>query len=495
MSNKYVIFNKNFVSRPLYYIDKNGNSKVLEFNTKQEAQEYIELLLCEYENESFIVLSTDEWYQKIGEIEMEIEYSADLAEIISEISKEAKPIYDYYDNNINGFCLPIQVENNDEYIAVLGEKLSEFKEVIDKLAFHSETGLGEAVNCNCDLIISALQDLISEKLVDADKKVKRLLLKYIKNEFAVSDLEKSYAFRGISVYKDLYPNGIDKNFYKNMLEEELSFFRARVIQKNEKIDDIKDIISLPFSKRNLSKDLRFSVENEICLYLGVTSHVCFMECQCEIENRTKKNIYLSAFKFNSKGKKLKILNLVVSQSLINGIYQKISGESIRRKLQNTLIEIFPLVIATSFTVKDKDENRKKYEYLLSQSIIRAIKELGIDGVAYLSRRGKNDFQYPHGVNLAIPMKDIGESKEYSDLYSFISCTEPVLVTEKVFQYIGNRRSYINLCYPQYIFDTIENVTAQISYNGEKTFYGKTPYSKIDDYLLNQSFYELNSVVE
>lgn len=64
MSNKYVIFNKNFVSRPLSYIDKNGNSKVLEFNTKQEAQEYIELLLCEYENESFIVLSTDEWYQK-----------------------------------------------------------------------------------------------------------------------------------------------------------------------------------------------------------------------------------------------------------------------------------------------------------------------------------------------------------------------------------------------------------------------------------------------
>lgn len=202
MSNKYVIFNKNFVSRPLSYIDKNGNSKVLEFNTKQKAQEYIELLLCEYENESFIVLSTDEWYQKIGEKEMEVEYSADLAEIISEISKEVKPIYNYYDNNINGFCLPIQVENNDEYIAVLGEKLSEFKEAIDRLAFHSETGLVEEVNCNSDLIISALQDLISEKLVDADKKIKILLSKYIKNEFAVSDLEKampSEGFRHIKI--------------------------------------------------------------------------------------------------------------------------------------------------------------------------------------------------------------------------------------------------------------------------------------------------------
>lgn len=81
------------------------------------------------------------------------------------------------------------------------------------------------------------------------------------------------------------------------------------------------------------------------------------------------------------------------------------------------------------------------------------------------------------------------------MYNFISCTEPVLVTEEVFRCIGNRRSYINLCYPQYNFDKIENVTAQISYNGEKTFYGKTPYSKIDDYLLNQCFHELNSVVE
>lgn len=140
---------------------------------------------------------------------------------------------------------------------------------------------------------------------------------------------------------------------------------------------------MPFSKRNLSKDLRFSVENEICLYLGVTSNVCFLECGCEIENNTEKNIYLSAFKFSSKGKKLKILNLVISEPLINGIYQKNSGNPVERNLQNTLIEVFPLVIATSFTIEDKDENRKKYEYLLSQSIIRATKELDIDGVAYV----------------------------------------------------------------------------------------------------------------
>lgn len=497
--NKYMIFNQRAYLRTLSCVEEKGNSKVLEFNTEPEAQKYIiEKLQDKYGSKNFEVLNINEWHEKIEKTK-EIEYNNDkFAEILSEISKEAEFIYDCCDNNINGFILPISVKDNNEYVTVLEEKLTAFKEIINsKAAFRSESDLGKKVNRNCDLIILALQDLVSGEIKDADKKVQCLIENYIKNEFAVSELDKSYAFRGLAPYEDLHVTCGEKNSYKKMLEEKLSFFRARVVDKGQKVCDVGDIISLPFSKRNLSKDLRFSVENEICLYLGVTSYVCSLECGYEIEKNTEKDIYLSAFKFNSRGKKLKILNLVVSEPLINGIYQKNIDGSVKRNLQNTLIELFPLVVATSFTVEDKFEKRKKYEYLLSQSIIRVIKKLDMDGVAYLSRRGKNDFQYPHGVNLAIPMKDIGESKEYSDLYQYLSCTKPFLVSPisgKSFQCNGLEKSYINECYLKYISNgSIENPMAKVDYNGKSIFYGETPYSKIDDYLLNQKFENLNGL--
>lgn len=479
MSDKYVVFNKKDCFKPLSLNDKEGNSITLEFNTEQDAQSYIEKLKCEYKNESFLASSIDEWYAKLKTLE-ECEESV---EIPKEIFEEARPnVYDY-DKKIKDFQLPIIVKDNYEYISVLNEKISEFKDMVSQEAFSSEIGLGEEVNDNCDLIISAIQDLIIGGTEDADNKVKKLLLKYMENEFAVSELDKSYAFRGLSVYKGLHPLCTNEDFYKEMLETELSFFRARVVDKITELSDIRDIISLPFSKRNLSKDLRFSAENEICLYLGVTSYVCSLECGYDIEENKEQDIYLSAFRFNSQGKKLKILNLVVSESLITGMRNL--NKNIARNLWNDLIKIFPLILATSFTVDDKDEKRKKYEYLLSQSIIRVIKGLGIDGVAYLSRRGENDFQYPHGVNLAIPMNDIRESKEYSDLYNHISCTKPVLVGDTIYQWNGNERSYINQCYSKYKCGTQENFGSKINYNGNMVFYGETPYSMIDDYLLNQ----------
>lgn len=116
---------------------------------------------------------------------------------------------------------------------------------------------------------------------------------------------------------------------------------------------------------------------------------------------------------NSIGKKLKILNLTISQALINGVYNKICcNYTIRRKIQNTMLKIFPLVIATSFSVNS--DEKVKYQYLLSQALMREANKNGIDGISYLSMKGENEFQYPKGVNLAIPAIDISEKNNYSE---------------------------------------------------------------------------------
>ena len=70
---------------------------------------------------------------------------------------------------------------------------------------------------------------------------------------------------------------------------------------------------------------------------------------------------VSAFKIP---KDLKILNLCVQQNLINGSFSFIGDENEYQQLID-FIEIFPLVIATSFNVKDKKERIFKTEYVIS----------------------------------------------------------------------------------------------------------------------------------
>ena len=86
--------------------------------------------------------------------------------------------------------------------------------------------------------------------------------------------------------------------------------------------------------------------------------------------------------------------MTISQALINGIYERIRDDNNDNgrtlcKLQNAMLKIFPLVIATSFSVESEEE--MKYQYLLSQALMRVANRNGIDGIAYLSMKGIDEF--------------------------------------------------------------------------------------------------------
>lgn len=405
-------------------------------------------------------------------------------------------MFNNLDNNINGMKLPIVVKDKENYISVLENMFNQLKESMNKPAFKYEAGLRKEVEHDCNLIINALKKFTPNNIDEFDEVVEIILKRYLNSKLAVSELDKCYAFKGVAAYYNLHSKCVGENFYNDMLQEEISFFRARLVGKTEKLCDIKEIISLPFSKCELVGNSRFSSKNKICLYLGVTSYVCAEECGYNnnvIKN--EKDIYMSALKFNSEGKKLKILNLVISEDLINGIYDKNLDNSDRKTLQNDLIKIFPLILATSFVIKDKDSNIEKYEYLLSQSIVRTMKKVGIDGVAYLSMRINGCSRHSHGVNLAIPMLDDGKSGEYSYLYKYISCTKPVKMDECIQTYEYNKKSYVNKFYPEYLLDIVKDECAKILYEDKHVFYGNTLFSKFDDYLWNQQFYDTKYLVE
>ena len=383
----------------------------------------------------------------------------------------------YCDNNINGFSLPITVNNNAEYREVLESKLKEYIEYLKRPAFVYEKGLLECVEQECAIILEVMDNLINKEEEIAENNISDMFQLFQGDEFIISDLDKSYAFRGIAPFHKLQNQGYEKE-YDEMMDECLTFYRVRTRNKNDNktvISSMEHMLHLPYSMKNRASSMRFSAAGLPGLYLGTTTYICSRE----VEWCDEDELYATVFMPNDKGKKMKILNLTISQALINGIYNRgIDKEGHRSKLQNAMLKIFPLVIATSFSVKNQEAI--KYQYLLSQILMKVANKNGVDGIAYLSMKGEDEFQYPQGVNLAIPANDISEKNEYSEKCKGFEISTPVLFSG---QEGKQRQSYINKVYKKYDSNDLESFSSKLKVDGKLQFYGDTRFGRFDDYLI------------
>lgn len=388
----------------------------------------------------------------------------------------------YQDNNINGFSLPIKVKKNDEYRKSVEKKFNEYIDYLNRPAFAYEFGLIDIVKKECKMIIEALDKLINKEEQLAENILSKLFMLFDGDTFFISDLDKSYSFRGIAPFLELRSQGND-DIYESMLNKELTFFRVRTKKKEDKetiISDVEHMLHLPYDKRHKASSMRFSVEGKPGLYLGTTTYVCSNECRWNKEDE----LYSAIFIPNESGKKLKILNLTISQALINGMYNRgiDTGDTALRKyqLQVSMLKIFPIVLATSYDIEDNENI--KYQYLLSQMLMKIANKNGIDGIAYLSMQGKDEFQYPQGVNLAFPAYDISEKKQYSDICKGFDISKPIFYEE---QNCGKKKSYINEIYKKYDIYGNELYMSKIDYEDNLEYYGDTSFGKFDNYLVEK----------
>ncbi|MCM1263240.1 MAG: RES domain-containing protein [Butyrivibrio sp.] len=502
MSSIYRIYDKKDLMTPLSLYDEFGNCRGIDFS-KEEAEQYVNELNEKAGSDTLLCMSLDDWWIMMKKSGVMEKMDEKISEIVNNLGLEEiqKEIYGSIDKNINGFSIPFIADNNEDYEEKLKEKLSAFKEQINRPAFEKEDSLITDVNDICDKVINAFDAVKTGKSNEAEQIVAEILKDYKQYPFAVSELDKSYAFRGVAPFEKLWQSWGNQKNYENMLSGDLSFFRARVVGTREKINEIEEINYLPYSKRLLSKDMRFSSKGKVCLYLGTTSYVCSEECRWN----KKDNLYLSSFKFNDKGKRLKILNLVVLQALMNGMIPNDENNLEEKNVHNAMIRVFPLVIATMFTIKTSDSEREKkynetvkYEYLLSQVLMNVLHKEGIDGVAYLSRQGKDDFQYPQMVCLAIPVTDINSEDEYGDLIKCYEMTKPVLFSRFDENIHFEKKSYINEKWPTHLKYELcdgerENYSAKVDYEGKEVFYQDTPFSIMDNYLVSQHHMKFDEI--
>ena len=153
------------------------------------------------------------------------------------------------------------------------------------------------------------------------------------------------------------------------------------------------------------------------------------------------------------------------------------------------------MMATSFVVENHANGEIKYEYLLSQSLMRTLKENGINGIAYASKRNTNsDFAIPHNINLAILVDDVSEENDYGTLKNYLSITEPQKFTQSFVDKISESND--NIEHHSYVnsnFSDPHDFNSKIHLLGDNELYSSSPYSIFDDYLVNQPFKDGNQL--
>ena len=387
---------------------------------------------------------------KNGELPRSI-FTPIVIEIDSDYYEELKKVFDDYIQFLQKHRANSITENSEFDSKTIKEVEGICEDILCAIDLYFNGNIREATN----IIRDILEKLIMLKGSNTDNDF---------SKFIVSDLDDSYSFRMVGRFP----------------KKRLNFYRARV--SKTLLSERKEMTHIPGKSRELTSTERFCIAGIPCLYLCVSTYGCWHELNCPSNSA----FYCSSVDFNEEGKKLKILNLTVSFQLILGKNTG-SNSNEEKQLVNDLIKLYPLILATSFRIKQ--ENRKfKSEYVISQLIMHCLKDLSIDGVAYMSTKFDKGDNFPLNVCLALPVFD------ENDLDKKIILTEPMsmekYVNLKEKSRTDDKMSYINNYYngikkkreenfKKYSLKNYPYVSEEIEY------YLKSEYYHFDYYLVNQ----------
>jgi hypothetical protein len=347
------------------------------------------------------------------------------------------------------------------------------------LAFNDDSDLLNEVRDNVRHIKAAWKLYQKGNVEKATEQVEKILQKYVDDPFFVAPLEKCYALKQIAYYDEWHRAGVD---YSSMQQHPITLYRGRVSEK--RLYGRKEMLHRPYVKNEKISRQRFTCEGMPALYLATTSYACWLEL-----NKPDKDFYVSAFIPDENANNLKILNMAVIQELINGSYHEMTdGDYSRRKeLQNKMLAFMPLVQATSY--KYVETKKDGEEYIIPELVMRSLKKLGIDGVAYLSKHLEYDLQMQIGINVVIPVYKEHLDNGYGKVSKYFKMTKPELFSQKLKDRYEKYKtgSYISDIY--YRQGQCYRPTTSQADGAER--YGDTVFAKFDNYLVNMetSYYD------
>ena len=100
--------------------------------------------------------------------------------------------------DLEEFKMPIILNTDKEYYLKLKDGLSNYENYIENIDFSED--IIDSVKENIKLIIKSIEYYYNADISEAKNQIMNLLKKYISNKIIVSELNKSYAFRGVYAF-------------------------------------------------------------------------------------------------------------------------------------------------------------------------------------------------------------------------------------------------------------------------------------------------------
>ena len=275
------------------------------------------------------------------------------------------------------------------YIVCLNEFLNEYVKKIESLNTAGEitTWLKEHIPQLTSInnsLISALDEYLSGSAGKAYDKIEKMM----QNQF---------------VQENIIHLKVPLNTYYAQQPNSRSLYRVRY--NDNQLSERSEVFHIPFEKRHLVKNQRYSIAGIPCLYLGTSLYVCWQE----MGKPDFSKLYLSYFKINKDNHygEINVLNLAYSletfrpENLEYFFTQKLSDHD--RNKAKAFLAFWPILMACSFNAEFQDAHFT-VEYVIPNLMLQWIskEKRPVSGVMYLSTKTAKLRNSDKGINFVFP---------------------------------------------------------------------------------------------
>ena len=232
------------------------------------------------------------------------------------------------------------------------------------------------------------------------------------NNSKILSIISSYLLGNSGIAYEILVDLLEERFYKEriskLIETNNSFSNSdskllRVRVSRNLISSREEMFHIPFSKRHLVANQRFSIAGLPCLYLGSSIYVCWLE----LGRKDFGELWVTGYKAQNR---FNILNLAYDLNIIIRQFEK--NEINSEQFVNYFM-LWPLVMACSFQVKYPDAPFHE-EYIIPSLLLQWItyKNKDIVGLKYLSTKLENYDNHSYGINYVFPPIKITKEYDY-----------------------------------------------------------------------------------
>lgn len=269
-----------------------------------------------------------------------------------------------------------------------------------------------------------------------------------------------------------------ESIFLEELTQKEPMFRARTLEPNQGSYEVEEMFHVPFEKRGIISNNRYSIAGFPCLYVGKSILACWEEMhKPNIDNLCVSRVAITEFE------KRYVIDLSWKEDVDGEIPEDEEAKSERHQQIITWIKRLPLIIACSIRAHDPSAPFKE-EYVIPQLLLHAsVDNKFVDGIAYTSTR--RDEQIASDIelhkNYVFPVQEVAEEGYCSELIAQFVLTRGVSFMEADIKNVFHGRGIPKI--------DIEGETLCFGeIDAGKTEYECTKFGQMEEYLMRQPLY-------